>query len=394
MSISDTNRVGLSYVEEAAWASTPAGSNMQELNYTSESLKANINTVTSETIRSDRNISDIVKTGGGAGGDMSFEMRYGEYDEFIEGALFNDWVSTRVSTAVASAFFSGATIEATSSALNHMVSGYMVRVSDASVTADNGDYRVTDVVTSAGRTTITLADASSGSSPAFTSGVFTASTLLQGNHLRNGTTLHSYTVERSYADVSAFHVFEGMRIGSMTLEFATQAILTGTFGLNGKGLSADTSSVASTTTSPSVSDIMNASDNVGRIWEGGEAVTGIIFQNITVELTNNLRDQNKIGSADLAGIGAGRCEVTGTLTAYFEDNSLLTKFVNNTASNLRFQVTDEEGNSYIITLPRVKFTDHDSPAGGGNADVIQTIPFGATVDDTNTYAIQVDALNA
>lgn len=394
MSFSDSNRVGLRYVRETTWGTLPAGPNMQELNFTSESLKGNINTVTSETIRSDRNVSDITVVGGGGGGDTGFELRYGDLDGLLTGALNADWVSTEVSAAVASAYFSGATIECDSSALNAVVSGYFLRTTNATTGANNGDWLVTNVVTSADRSTITLADASTGSAASFTGEVFAAGTLLKGQHIRNGVTPISYSFEKQFADVSTFHEFTGMRIGTMSLDLASQAILTGSLTFTGKGQTTSSATVASATTAASTNDVMNASGNVARIWEGGNAVSGAVFQSLSLELTNNTRDQPQIGSDDLAGIGLGRCEVTGSLTAYFEDNTYVNKFTNNTASNIRFQVTDGDGNSYIISVPKVRYTDSTVAAGGANADVLQEMTWGATVDDGGLYAIQIDALDA
>lgn len=392
---SDSNRTNLRYVEEGSWASsTVANPNMQNINLTSESLKSNINTVTSETIRSDRNVSDITTVGGGAGGDLSFELRYSEYDDLLQGGFFSTWITTNVSAAVASANFSGAVISVDSSALVDAEIGHFFRVANASATANDGDYRVTAVSTTSSATRITLADASSGSAASFSSDVFATGTTLKGNNIRNGTTNRSYLFEKEFADVSSYQQYPGCRVASFALEFATQAILTGTMSLMGKTQTADVTSIASVTTAVNTNPVLNASGNVARVWEGGQAVTGIVFQSISLSMTNNLRDQLQVGSASLAGIGTGRCEVTGSLTAYFEDNTLLNKFTGDTGTNLRLQIDDDNGNSYILDLPNVKLTEATIAAGGGNADIVQELSFGAVVDSTGTYAIQLTALPA
>ncbi len=389
----DSNRTAVRYVEESTWGTTPSGPNMKALNITSESLKSNINTVTSDTIRSDRNVSDITQVGGGASGDIGFELRYGDIDDLIAGAMQSAWVTTRVSTGVASAMASGATIQADSSALNAIVSGQFVRLSGSSATANDGDYRVTAVSTTGSNTKIYLADASSGATASLTTDVFTTGTLLQGKMIRNGTTKRSYTVEKEFADVSSVARYPGMRVTTFSMNFESQSILTGTIGFSGKGQISASATIASAITPASTNEVMNASGNVGRIWEGGQAVTGIAFQSISIELNNNPRDQAKVGSDQLAGIGTGRCEVTGSLTAYFENNALLDKFTNGTKSSFRTQITDSNGRSYIVTLPRITYTDFTVTAGGPNADIMQEGSFGAAVDVTGKYAIQIDALD-
>jgi len=167
MSFSDSNRVGLRFIEESTWGTTPATPTMQALNFSSESFKSNNNTVTSDTIRDDRNVADIVVVGGGAAGDFGMELRYGDLDALLAGALQSTWTTTNVSgpgTGTFSAYFSGAKVNAGSSLLAACVSGQFVRVANASATANNGDYRITAVASmGSGRHNITLADASTGS---------------------------------------------------------------------------------------------------------------------------------------------------------------------------------------------------------------------------------------
>jgi len=394
MSFADSNRVALRFVEEAVYGVTPAGPVMNQVNLTSESLKSNVNTVTSETIRSDRNVSDITQVGGGAGGDIGFELRYNDIEPLIAGAFQNAWVTTAVSAAVASAQVSAAIIEADSSSLNHIVVGQFLRLRNATTSSNNGDVRVTAVSTVAAHTRLTVADASSGAAKSFTSEVFGAGTSLVGRHIRNGTTAKSYTLEKEFADVSSFAQYPGMRVTSMSMNIESQAILTGSFGFTGKGQTTASTTLASTTNAASTNTVLNASGNVGRIWEGGQSVTGVAFQSLSIDLNNNPREQTKVGSDQLAGVGTGRAEITGNVTAYFENNSLIDKFTNGTKSNFRFQVTDADGNSYVIDIPLVTYTDFTIAAGGGNQDVVQDGTWGASIDSNGVYSIQIDALDA
>jgi len=390
----DSNLVALRYFPETTWGVEASSETMQALNYSSESLKSNVQTVTSETIRSDRNVSDITPVGGGAGGDVGFELRYGDIDELIAGAMLNDWVSARVSTAVASAYFSGTTVTISDQVHNGAYQvGQFFRVSNATTSGNDGDFRVS-AVTSVDVSTVTLslATASSGADIAFAGEVFGASTKLQGNNIRNGTTKKSYTIEKSFSDVSTTAVYTGMRVTSMALNFESQSILSGSFGFTGKTQTTASATIASAVAAAATTDIMNASGNVGSVWEGGQAVTGVCFQTLSIDLNNNPREQACVGSDTLQGVGLGRCEITGNITAYFENNALIDKFTSNTKSNFRFQVTDNAGNSYIVDVPRVTYTDFTIAAGGGNQDIVQDGTWGASVDSSGSYAIQITSL--
>jgi len=392
---SDANRVAIRYVKESTWGTTPTTPTMTELPITSESFKSDITTVTSDTIRSDRNVQDITKVGGGASGDVGFELRYGDWDRFIEGALQDVFTTTIVSAGIASVHVSAAYIRADSSALNSVVSGQFLRIANASNTANDGDYRVTAVSTVGASTRIVfLADASSGSAASFTSEVFNSSTTCRGKMCRNGITPQSFTIEKEFADVSSFAQFAGMRVTTMNLALESQSILTGTFGFMGKSQATSSATVGSTVvTGATTNPVMNASGNVGRIWEGGQSISGVSFKSIGIDLNNNPRGQDVVGSDTLAGVATGRCEITGSFSAYFENNTVIDKFTAGTTTNLRFQVNDSNSKSYIITIPNVRLTESTITATGVNTDVMQDFNWGAFIDDTGTYAIQIDILD-
>ncbi|MCP5009306.1 MAG: hypothetical protein GY942_04925, partial [Aestuariibacter sp.] len=228
----------------------------------------------------------------------------------------------------------------------------------------------------------------------FTTEVFATATTMAGKSIRNGTTKQSFSIEKSFGDIGVFHNYQGMRVTSMALDFTSQSILTGTFGFAGRAQTLSSTTVASATTDSSTNTVMNASGNVGKIWEGGQAITDVVFQNIALSLDNNPRDQPQVGSNYLAGIGLGQCKVEGTFNAYFENNAVASKYVAGTETNLRFEVNDLDGNTYVVDVPKIRLADFTATAEGPNNDVMQDVSWGAMVDSTGTYAIQFDALDA
>lgn len=391
----DSNRVDLRFVEESTWGTTPAGPVVQKVNYTGEGLRSDQNTVTSETIRSDRNVSDHTVVGGGASGDVNFELRYSEeFERLAAVALHADWVSTRVSGAGASAAFSGGTIDVGSNLAASVLTGHIFRISNATTSGNDGDYRVLANVTAGNDNTLTVADVSSGATATFTGESFGAATLLQGNNLRNGVTKKSVTFEKHFADIDEYHTYAGMRGATMTLSLESAAILTGTFGYSGKSQALSSVTVASATVAQSTNTVMNAAGNVGRIWYDGAIATGICFQSAEISLDNNARDQQCVGSDENSGIGLGNAAVTGSFSAFYLNNDILNDFVNKSNVDFRFQVTDLAGNSYVVDIARIRLTEATANAEGSNQDVVQNISFGAFVDAGGTYTIQITALDA
>jgi len=95
--MSDTNRVGLRFFRSSQrTAPIPGGPfNLDQLRFTgTPNLAFQPNTIVSEEIRPDRQISDLILVGAEAGGDTGIEISYGAFDALITGALFNTFTET------------------------------------------------------------------------------------------------------------------------------------------------------------------------------------------------------------------------------------------------------------------------------------------------------------
>ena len=95
--MSDTNRVGLRIAKSSAKAFpvTLSPNELTALRITgTPSLAFQPQTVTSNEIRPDRQVSDLIAVGAEAGGDVGFELSFGTFDDVIESALFSSWVNT------------------------------------------------------------------------------------------------------------------------------------------------------------------------------------------------------------------------------------------------------------------------------------------------------------
>lgn len=89
--MTNASETKLSYVTETVYGETPATPTMQEQRFTGEGLNANRETVTSNEIRADRNVSDVIQTGQNAGGNVDIELSYGSFDDWLESLMFNTW---------------------------------------------------------------------------------------------------------------------------------------------------------------------------------------------------------------------------------------------------------------------------------------------------------------
>lgn len=221
--------------------------------------------------------------------------------------------------------------------------------------------------------------------------------LFFGDKIRNGTTKRSATFERQYLDHSptTFEYLRGMTLNTMNVALDTQAIVTTTFGYMGRDshFPDPMARVGSATDiDPPTGDVLNSSSNIGDIYVDGAPVTGpnYVLQ-ASIELNNNLRAQNAIGSIGSVGIGTGECAVTGSLQTFFGDPSIARKVAQNTATSFSIRAGRQDGNRehYLFDLPRIKFSAGAPQISGKNADVPLEGQYQAIMHPTLGYTIHV-----
>jgi hypothetical protein len=93
MTIQSTNRVAIAKVRETTFGVTPVNPVFKAIRETSSSLAVNPQTVVSNEIRSDRQVSDLILVGVQAGGDIGGEMSFQTMDDDLEEALQGSWAN-------------------------------------------------------------------------------------------------------------------------------------------------------------------------------------------------------------------------------------------------------------------------------------------------------------
>lgn len=214
--------------------------------------------------------------------------------------------------------------------------------------------------------------------------------------IKNGLVNSSFTIQKHFQDLDTpvFQNFKGCKVGSMNLSFSNGSILTAAFSVMGYSATAGTAQVAGATIAAAPnSSVMNAVSNLVNIKEDGIAST-MVIKNMTLELVNNLRGQDAIGSLGYVGIALGKCEVKGNISAYFKDLTQYNKFLNNTNFALSFRCQDDEGNYYEFTMPKCKFESATIVSGGSDQDIMIEGSYRAIYDSTALATIQCDRYDA
>jgi len=204
-----------------------------------------------------------------------------------------------------------------------------------------------------------------------------------GNVLKTGTQQQSFTFERGFNDISQFQVYSGCVVDELNLSVQAESLVSGRFSIIGKQMSQQGVPLD---ISPSMGAEFAPMDSFkGSIKEGGNVLAHIA--GIDLKIENDAKGTFVLGADSTDQIVAGRSRVSGELTAYFEDNSLINKFVNADASSLELDLSGV-GGSYTILLPNILYTGAEVPVKGERVVTIN-LPFVALHDDTDSSNIKI-----
>lgn len=290
-----------------------AGTPLQQIRYTGESINFNIENTQSEELRPDRVETDLVQTSASGGGDINFELSYGTFKDFLASICCSHWMP-----------------------------------------ATGGN-----------------------------------------ESLENGISLRPWTVQKHFQDMvpQQFHNYRGCAFEGMSLQMEIGAIVKGAFTITSFGLDPTLGVVEAQlagATFPAVSTTtpMNAVTNIQNFAIDGVAYTGCISK-LSLQFKNNVRAIQCIGSLAARDMKLGTLEITGEMEFYFNEGSNYEKFVQGTEFDFSFDLTDDAGNTYTITLPRCKFETGEVVAGGRNSDVMFTSQWRGLYDGTTDRVIHI-----
>jgi hypothetical protein len=210
------------------------------------------------------------------------------------------------------------------------------------------------------------------------------------DQLKAGTTRRSFTIERFFGDIASldkpYHRYTGVEFNTMQLQVNANAMVTGTFGVVGKDMATDTAIIAGatygapTTTSP-------LDSFTGTLVENGTPIA--VITEIQLNLDNGLDPRFVVGSKTTIRPSIGRSNISGTITAYFENSLLLDKFINETESSIKFALPDGLGNELRFELPRIKYTG-GQPDVQGEGPITLSMPFQALLHSTTSTNIIIE----
>ena len=385
----ESNRVRTSYAKEVTWGVALVTPTMKELSRTGGSIKAPMDTVTSNRVRSHRNRTDVLRTGQRAEFTLEDEVAYGNYDDLIEAALAGAFSTPETTTASLTIVAATRTVTM-AAAFDFIVAGQWIKISGAINAANNGYWRV-QTRTSAGE--VIVFDPAPA---ALVNETATASvTIKVDGMLRNGTTQSSWCVEQEHVDLAIFLLAVGLRVNSAQVTIPNTGLITLSMQMQGKQVTAPNATIASVLTPANSNQVFSATENFFQLLEGGGTLADDV-QQVQFSVSNNLRVRRVPNSGSVPkAIKYGTLDVTGSLSVYPNGESMVEKYLAFTESSLSFRLTDTAGNTYIVTFPRYKYTGDGLPDTGGlDGDVTMAMPFTAFYSSTYLCSVQIDKFAA
>jgi hypothetical protein len=199
-----------------------------------------------------------------------------------------------------------------------------------------------------------------------------------------GITERSFTLQKEFSDITQYHVFPGCVVNTWNISVTPNGIITSTFNVMGEKMTVSGSATLTGATSKASNAPFDSFS--GTLEEGG--LVNALITSIDFSLSNGLTTLPVIGQNTTIGFSEGRANVTGSISAYFANSTLLDKFIDETESSLSFQLTDPDSNKMTFYMPRIKYSGGDVPVNG-EGPIVMNMPFQALYDSADGYTLQI-----
>lgn len=384
--MADGSRHSMRFVLESTYGVTPATPVFDIIRHTGTTLGLSKEALQSEEIRDDRQIADFRHGARQVGGDISIELSYGSFDKILEALLGGTWAAN---TTPGPQNLSAAVGSFNRAAGSFILDGFTVNdvvVSSGFTNAGNlGNFRIT-ALTATTMTVTALQGQTMVAEPASAGRLISS---LRAK-LKAGSARRSFTVERYFGDILAadkpFHRFTGVEFNTLQLQINANAMVTGTVGVVGKDMATGTVIVTGATYNPAATT-SPLDSFTGTLNENGAPIA--VITEIQLNLDNGLDPRFVVGSKTTLRPSIGRSNVSGQITAYFENSLLLDKFINETESSIVFELPDGVGNNLKVILPRIKYNG-GQPDVQGDGPITLSMPFQALLDPTTNTNIIIE----
>lgn len=351
MAFAQGSRSSLAYVVESTFGTTPAG-NFINLPFTTSALNLTKDRVAGNDLQADR-MPRVDRHGNRqVGGDITADLRDGDYDTFLEAAFLSTFQSNVLKVGVTPKFFSiqdyAADIDVARRFTGCTVSSMGISLAP--------NQMVTTTFNIVGK----------DANPTLTAGSF-----ISGD---------SYTIVT--VGTTSFTSI-GASANTVGVTFTATGVGSGT-GTASVGFAVQRAETASSTAAPF--DSYSGTLKLGNT--GGSLAEAAIITSIDLTLNNSFAPTFVVGSSSTPSLEYGRAEVEGTITAYFQDVNFINRFIDEVDTALEVIVGDVAGNKLTFLFPKIKVNTADVGVDGPESRMI-TMSFVALFDSTTGTNFQI-----
>ena len=351
------------FKREATLGIEATGSDFLGFRATQGMVGANKRAVTSEIIRADRSTDANIQVFRAAEASLESELLCGDvgHNEMYARALFSSFTAgdltaefdvgkggsdSMAGTTVTTSATNVITCTGATFTTDGLKAGAWLAIDDLNA-AVNGYWKVVSV-DSQTAVTVNPAGISYTGTP-LTFGNFTGSgdEDFAFGFIRNATLRKGLTIERGFPDVGEYLRSIGCVVNTMNVRLEAEQIGRCSFEFLGTGWNdADSSADASVTLGTSTA--ISASTNVVRLYKDNTAL-GVGARSLEFTVNNNINQLTQIASVTAADVIAGRCQIEGTLEAYFTDRAALHDLlVDHTPFSIEFVGIDDQGGMFAV----------------------------------------------
>lgn len=191
-----------------------------------------------------------------------------------------------------------------------------------------------------------------------------------GNYAQNSNVVTTFSFEKQMAS-NLFLQYVGSYVSSVKLTMEVGKFVEGTFSFLVKGQQSATAEAG--TAAPYIAPSGRIIDNIGGFSAfsiNGAAPTAVL-QSVELDISKQRSaSQYGIGQATAVGMRRGTLQVDGKLSLFFKDFTYYQYFISEAGLGVSWQLTDSNGNAYVVTLPSITIMNPSIVAKGIDQDMV------------------------
>lgn len=374
MTIQSNVGVAIAYAAQAGLGTPAAVGNGKYIRRVTTNIAPNKESFQSNEVRPDYQVSDLRHGMRSGRGSVEGEISIQTFDDWFEALLGGTWAAGP--SAAPAQFATGVTIangaEANTSTLTFAGAGNLLTLG----------FKLGQIVRTAGLTN-PLNNSKNIRIVGLTATVMTVTPQLvataqqaagwsittPGKTVLMGTTSRYFTIEQIMPDLDISERYTDCRINSANIRVVPNGMCTVSWEVLARDFAVLTGAASpyfTTIADAPVSSIVAGLDGGLRL--GGKERA--VVTSLDLSISNNFSMQGVIGTPIAPDIFQGRKTVTGNLSAYMEDESLLNLFLNETEADLTVALMASTGTPQdfiTLNLQRIKLSSaqHSVAADGG-----------------------------